>query len=151
MITWFVIVALIVGILTGAVVMYFVARRKKNAGTDMTLQEVLSWLEVHNFIAMARNQVEGLDTTPPLEGSEWAQVLVPCSEEDCPRQIPDPAHCPDLVEVNGKKYCQGLINLINPTEPVRKIPEPDPKMLTDEEIQMMTTLIERIKDANIKS
>lgn len=72
---------------------------------------------MHNFIAMAKNQVEGLNTTPPLEGSEWAQVLVPCSEEDCPRQVPDP----------------------------------NPKMLTDEEIQMMTMLIERIRDANVKN
>ena len=151
MITWVVIVALILGIVLGAVVMYFMSRHSAEKGQEMTMQEVVAWLDVRNFIAMAKDQIEGRNTNPPLEGSEWAPVLVPCFGHECARHVTNEECCKDAVEVQGKMYCRCLINLINPTAPVRSVPEDDPKMLTDEEIQMMTTLIERIKDANIKS
>lgn len=140
----------VVGVLLGIGITEVINKSTGNDfkyGFELTLQDVASWLDDHNFIMMAKGDLD--PTAKTLEGSEWAPILVPCEGHDCSLHVTNIGYpCTQGIEIDGKIYCRYLVNLCDPTLPFKRVPEADPKMLTDEEIHMMSDLIARIKEAS---
>ena len=95
---------------------------------------------------------EGFPNDTSLHDLEFVEILAPCEGHNCSGHVSREDSCSDMVEIDGKAYCKGYINLNKLCGLESKLDKPRTDLLTDDEIKIFSKcfneFIKSLEDKN---